>query len=146
LSIYKPQDWPALLSTDQVAALLFIGRGAVIAMLERGELSGIRVGHPWRIAAEAVWPLVPSEIRDQWLPGPWRRHSPPSASLVLTDARQKPLEVVRLAEDTLDELRDAAAHLSATVDELLEQAIRSHLASLRQERELGGRFPPRPDR
>lgn len=47
----------------------------------------------------------------------------------------------------LEELRDAAVYLSgpphrATLNGLVEQALRDHLAALRQEHELG-HFPPR---
>ncbi len=56
----------------------------------------------------------------------------------------------------LEELRDAAVHLSgpphhATLNGLVEQALRNHLAALRQEHELDEHFPtrgsdPRPGR
>ncbi|MEA2309310.1 MAG: Helix-turn-helix domain [Thermoleophilaceae bacterium] len=72
LSLYKPQDWPALLSTAQVADLLSVGRETIHAMLARGEINGVRVGRRWRIAADDVWPFVPASIRSQWPEGPWR--------------------------------------------------------------------------
>lgn len=144
LSLHHPEDWPPLLNTEQVGGLLGFGREAVIAMLDRGELRGTRIGHPWRIAAEAIWPLVPPEIRETWPPGPWRR---PAGVLTLTRKRQKPggARAVRVDGELLDELDDAAAHLAIPLDELLKQAIRDHLAALRQERDLGDRFPHRQD-
>jgi excisionase family DNA binding protein len=76
LSLYKPEEWPALLNTAQVADLLSVGRETVHAMLARGELSGTRVGRRWRIAPDDVWPFVPASIRAQWPPGPWRENPP----------------------------------------------------------------------
>lgn len=62
----------------------------------------------------------------------------------------------QLDASLLEELRDAAVHLSgpphhATLNGLVEKALRDHLAELRQEHELGDRFPargsdPRPGR
>jgi excisionase family DNA binding protein len=73
LSVYSPQDWPAMLSTAQVAELLSVGRETIHAMLARGELRGVRVGRRWRIAADDVWPYIPPSIRAQWPEGPWRQ-------------------------------------------------------------------------
>jgi excisionase family DNA binding protein len=77
LDIHKPQDWPALLSTAQVGALLLVGRGMILRLIERGEMTGVRIGNRWRIPAEAVWPFVPKEIRARWPDeGPWRDPPP----------------------------------------------------------------------
>ena len=71
LSLHRPQDWPPVLTTTQVAALLSVDRQTILAMLRRGDLKGVRVGKPWRIAPEDVWPFVPPGIRARWPEGPW---------------------------------------------------------------------------
>ena len=60
LSLHRPDEWPEALSVSQVAELLAIGRAAVIAAIERGELSAVAIGGQYRIAAESVWRLVPA--------------------------------------------------------------------------------------
>ena len=60
----------------QVSNLLSIGRSAVVAAIERGELSAIAIGGQYRIAAESVWRLVPAEIRARWPEGRWRQDGP----------------------------------------------------------------------
>ena len=72
LSIHDPQDWPVVLTTSQVADLLLVDRQTILAMIKRGDLPASRVGKPYRIAPEDVWPLVPPGIRDRWPAGPWR--------------------------------------------------------------------------
>jgi excisionase family DNA binding protein len=69
-----------VLSVSQVAQLLAIGRAAVIAAIERGELSAVAIGGQYRIAAESVWRLVPGEIRANWPEGRWRTQGPRPAS------------------------------------------------------------------
>ncbi len=76
LSLYHPEDWPEVLSTAQVAALLQVNRQTVLSLLARGELKGTQIGKPWRIAAQDVWPFVPASMRAGWPDGPWR-HDPP---------------------------------------------------------------------
>jgi excisionase family DNA binding protein len=76
LSLHKPNEWPEVLSVAQVAQLLSIGRAAVIAAIERGELSAVAIGGQYRIAAESVWRLVPAEIRAGWPNGRWRYDDP----------------------------------------------------------------------
>jgi excisionase family DNA binding protein len=66
-----------VLSVAQVAQLLAIGRAAVISAIERGELSAVAIGGQYRIAAESVWRLVPTEIRAKWPEGRWRIEEPP---------------------------------------------------------------------
>lgn len=46
-----------LRSATQVAGLLLVDRQTVVAMIDRGELAGVKVGKQWRIAPEDVWPL-----------------------------------------------------------------------------------------
>ena len=75
LSLHRPDEWPEVLSVVQVAELLSIGRQAVVAMIERGDLSGVAVGGQNRIAAESVWPLVPPAIRAKWPEGRWREET-----------------------------------------------------------------------
>ena len=77
LSLHKPDEWPEVLSVSQVAQLLAIGRAAVIAAIERGELSAVAIGGQYRIAAESVWRLVPQEIRANWPEGRWGTQEPP---------------------------------------------------------------------
>jgi excisionase family DNA binding protein len=77
LSLHRPEEWPEVLSVSQVADLLAIGRGAVVAAIERGQLSAVAIGGQYRIAAESVWRLVPSEIRANWPEGRWRTVDPP---------------------------------------------------------------------
>ena len=72
LSLHRPDEWPEVLSVAQVADLLSVGRRAVIAAIERGELSAVAIGGQYRIAAESVWRLVPAEIRANWPEGRWR--------------------------------------------------------------------------
>jgi excisionase family DNA binding protein len=69
-----------VLSVSQVAQLLAIGRAAVIAAIERGELSAVAIGGQSRIAAESVWRLVPDEIRAGWPDGRWRTQGPEGTS------------------------------------------------------------------
>jgi excisionase family DNA binding protein len=76
LSLHRPDEWPEVLSVSQVSQLLAIGRAAVIAAIERGELSAIAIGGQYRIAAESVWRLVPEEIRTNWPDGRWRTQDP----------------------------------------------------------------------
>jgi len=64
-----------MLSTTQVADLLAVGVETIHAMLARGELDGVRVGRRWRIAADDVWPFIPTSIRSQWPAGPWNARS-----------------------------------------------------------------------
>jgi excisionase family DNA binding protein len=63
LSLHEPHTWPQLLSATQVAALLLVDRQTVVAMIERGELAGSKIGKQWRIAPEDVWPLIPAGVR-----------------------------------------------------------------------------------
>ncbi len=77
LSLHRPNEWPEVLSVSQVAQLLAIGRAAVIAAIERDELSAVAIGGQYRIAAESVWRLVPEEIRAKWPEGRWRTQGPP---------------------------------------------------------------------
>ena len=77
LSLHRPDEWPEVLSVSQVAQLLAIGRAAVIAAIERGELSAVAIGGQYRIAAESVWRLVPQEIRANWPEGRWSTKEPP---------------------------------------------------------------------
>jgi excisionase family DNA binding protein len=72
LSPHDPQDWPAILTTTQVARLLVVNGQTIRTMIDRGELPAVRVGKLWRIAAEDVWPFVPPGIRATWTDGPWR--------------------------------------------------------------------------
>jgi excisionase family DNA binding protein len=76
LSIHEPQNWPDVLSTAQVAALLAVNRQTILSLLDRGVLPGVRVGKPWRIAPEDVWPFVPPGIRARWPEGPWHHQQP----------------------------------------------------------------------
>ena len=71
LDVHKPEDWPAVLTTTQVAHLLGVHRDTVLVWCARGALAASRVGTRWRIAAEDIWPLVPPGIRATWTPGPW---------------------------------------------------------------------------
>lgn len=80
LSLHRPDEWPEVLSVTQVSNLLSIGRSAVVAAIERGELSAIAIGGQYRIAAESVWRLVPAEIRARWPEGRWRQDEPDSAT------------------------------------------------------------------
>jgi excisionase family DNA binding protein len=76
LSLHRPDEWPEVLSVSQVANLLALGRGAVVAAIDRGELSAVAIGGQYRIAAESVWRLVPAEIRANWPEGRWRVEGP----------------------------------------------------------------------
>lgn len=75
LSLHRPDEWPEVLSVAQVAELLSVGRQAVVAGIERGDLSGVAIGGQYRIAAESVWPLVPAAIRAKWPEGRWREET-----------------------------------------------------------------------
>lgn len=79
LSLHRPDEWPEVLSVTEVSSLLSVGRSAVVAAIERGELSAVAIGGQYRIAAESVWRLVPDEIRAGWPEGRWRRDKPDSA-------------------------------------------------------------------
>lgn len=71
LDVHKPEDWPAVLSTGQVARLAGLHRDTVLDWCDRGILAATKPGTQWRIAAEDVWRLVPPGIRATWSPGPW---------------------------------------------------------------------------
>jgi excisionase family DNA binding protein len=71
LDVHTPEDWPAALSTTQVARLLAVHRDTVLVWCDTGRLPAAKVGTRWRVAAEDVWPLVPPGIRATWTPGPW---------------------------------------------------------------------------
>jgi excisionase family DNA binding protein len=72
LSLHAPQEWPELLSPQDVAGLLRLTTGTVARWCETGQIEAVRVGRRWRIPPNAVWPLVPPSIRNQWPDGPWR--------------------------------------------------------------------------
>ncbi len=72
LSIHKPQDWPTVLTSGQVAEILVLHRQTIQSMITRGELPAVKAGKLWRIAPEDVWPFVPPGIRARWPDGPWR--------------------------------------------------------------------------
>lgn len=71
LDVHKPEDWPAVLSTTQVARLIGVHRDTILDWCDGGKLPASKPGTRWRIAAEDVWPLVPPGIRATWSPGPW---------------------------------------------------------------------------
>ena len=71
LSLYRPEEWPEVLSVAQVAHLLSVHPNVVRRTISRKELDGVLVGGQWRIAAASVWPLVPVSIRANWPEGPW---------------------------------------------------------------------------
>jgi excisionase family DNA binding protein len=71
LDAHNPEDWPAVLSTTQVARLLGVHRDTVLNWCNHGTLAATRPGSQWRIAAEDVWPLMPPGIRATWSPGRW---------------------------------------------------------------------------
>ena len=74
LSLHAPQDWPEILSPQDVAGLLRIATGTVARWCETGHIEAVRVGRRWRIPPQAVWPLVPPSIRAGWPDGPWKQH------------------------------------------------------------------------
>lgn len=71
LSLLAPQDWPEVLSPQDVGGLLRIATGTVARWCETEQIEAVRVGRRWRIPPQAVWPLVPPSIRAQWPQGPW---------------------------------------------------------------------------
>jgi excisionase family DNA binding protein len=71
LDIHRPEDWPAMLSTGQVARLLGVHRDTVLVWCDRGTLAAAKIGTRWRVAAEDIWPLIPPGIRATWSSGPW---------------------------------------------------------------------------
>lgn len=71
LSLHAPGDWPEVLGTTQVAALLRVDRHVVLGMIDRGDLEASKFGRQWRIPASVIWPHVPPAIRRTWPPGPW---------------------------------------------------------------------------
>ena len=60
LNIHKPQDWPAVLTSGQVADILVLHRQTIQSMISRGELAAVKAGKLWRIAPEDVRPFVPA--------------------------------------------------------------------------------------
>jgi len=73
LSLYRPEEWPEVLATGQVAQLLGLANSSVRGMIERGQLDAVLVGSHYRVAAESVWPMVPPVIRASWPEGRWKR-------------------------------------------------------------------------
>jgi excisionase family DNA binding protein len=73
LSLYRPEEWPEVLSVTQVAELLSITPSVVRRAIGTKQLDGVVVGGQWRIAAPSVWPLVPASIRARWREGPWNQ-------------------------------------------------------------------------
>ncbi len=90
LSLHRPDEWPEVLSVSQVADLLAVGRRAIIAAIERGDLSAVAIGGQYRIAAESVWRLVPAEIRAQLARGPVAlRGSPTGVGTMIGQGRRQ---------------------------------------------------------
>lgn len=73
LSLYRPDEWPEVLTTGQVAQLLGLANSSVRGMIERGQLDAVLVGSHYRVAAESVWGMVPPVIRASWPEGRWKR-------------------------------------------------------------------------
>ena len=71
LSIYRPEEWPELLSPAQVAQLVNIAPATVGRWCELGTIEAVKIGRVWRIPEHAVWPLVPESVRARWGDGPW---------------------------------------------------------------------------
>lgn len=76
LNIHEPQNWPTVLTSGEVAAILVLNRQTIQAMIARGELPAVKAGKLWRIAPEDVWPFVPPGIRTRWPAGPWNEKPP----------------------------------------------------------------------
>jgi len=72
LSLHAPQDWPEVLSPQDVGGLLRLSPGTVVRWCESGQIEAVRVGRRWRIPPEALWSLVPPSIRAGWPDGPWK--------------------------------------------------------------------------
>jgi len=75
LSLYRPEEWPEILSTGQVGQLLGLANSSVRGMIERGQLDAVLIGSHYRVAAESVWELVPAVIRASWPDGRWKPRS-----------------------------------------------------------------------
>ena len=71
LSILEPEQWPELLTPQEVAALLRYGTSTITRWLLTGEMEGFRVGGQWRIPRTAVWGVLPTAMLESWGEGPW---------------------------------------------------------------------------
>jgi len=75
LSVYRPQDWPEMLTVTQVAQLLHVAPPVVRREIKNGRISATTIGGEFRIASAGVWEVagrIPA-IRAQWPAGPWRQ-------------------------------------------------------------------------
>lgn len=75
----------------------------------------------------------------------------PDAAATAPPAPKRVRRSFQLDAELVEELRDAAVHTHGTINGLVEDAVRNHLAGLRKQHELGDRFParendPRPGR
>ncbi len=71
LSILEPDEWPELLTPQEVAALLRYGTSTITRWLLSGEMDGFRIGGQWRIPRTAVWKVLPTPLLQSWGEGPW---------------------------------------------------------------------------
>ncbi len=76
LSLYEPDRWPELMTPAQVAQLLNITHGTVSRWCDEGTIDATKIGRVWRVPQHAVWPLVPSSLRERWPAGPWSQQPP----------------------------------------------------------------------
>ncbi len=75
-SIHRPENWPAVLTSGEAAAILGLNRQTIQSMIARGELPAVKAGKLWRIAPEDIWQFVPPGIRSRWPAGPWHEDTP----------------------------------------------------------------------
>ena len=72
LNIAHPEEWPELMTADEVAELLRFSRTRIQKWCASGDLEASRIGTQWRIPRIAVWRMMPRSTIVGWGEGPWQ--------------------------------------------------------------------------
>ena len=71
-TLRNPGQWPDLLTSSEVAALLRLTNQSIRELCTDGRFPGaFTVGSRWRIPARNVWALMPVQQLEVWGQGPW---------------------------------------------------------------------------
>lgn len=55
-----------ILTVDEVTELLYIGKNTAYALLNSGELKGIRIGRSWRIPRESINDFILQKMKESY--------------------------------------------------------------------------------
>ncbi|MGO9955847.1 MAG: helix-turn-helix domain-containing protein [Solirubrobacteraceae bacterium] len=67
----NPEQWPGLLTTEEVAKLLRLTKSTLMSWCASGAIDAVQISKTWRISREAVWAVLPQATIDAWGDGPW---------------------------------------------------------------------------